>query len=143
LLSFSASYYPQLSSTTISGPIAATYVINLQIGFGDRIERLVVGRPHPISIYDLQVELQQHFNIPVLDQNVSYNGIPLTQFPPDCLLDTIGIVNNSFISLWYKNVNYNYQPISNVEYYSPRQPISYSYYNEGSRSPINNDLSPR
>lgn len=124
--------------------MAATYVINLQIGFGDRVEGLVIGRPHPITIYDLQMELQQRFNIPVLDQNISYNGMPLTQFPPDSSLETIGIVNNSFVSLWYKTVIYtNPQPPPMNEYYSPRQPVSYSYYNEGSRSPVGSDLSPR
>lgn len=87
--------------------MAATYVVNLQVGFGDRVEGLVIGRPHPITVYDLQTELQQRFNIPILDQNVSYNGMPLGQFPPDSSLETLGIVNNSFISLWYKNVNYN------------------------------------
>lgn len=123
--------------------MAATYVLNLQIGFGDRVEGLVVGRPHPITIYDLQMELQQRFNIPVLEQNISYNGMPLTQFPPDSSLDTMGIVNNSFISLWYKTVIYtNPQPLMN-EYYSPRQPVSYSYYSEGSRSPVGSDMSPR
>lgn len=123
--------------------MAATYVLNLQIGFGDRVEGLVVGRPHPITIYDLQMELQQRFNIPVLEQNISYNGMPLTQFPPDSSLETMGIVNNSFISLWYKTVIYtNPQPLMN-EYYSPRQPVSYSYYSEGSRSPVGSDMSPR
>jgi hypothetical protein len=69
----------------------------------------------------------------------------LAQFPPDSLLDTIGIVNNSFISLWYKNVVYTNQQQQQPpnDYYSPRQPISYSYYNEGSRSPLGNDMSPR
>ena len=142
---FSTNYYQQYTTPTISGPIAATYVINLQIGFGERLEGLVVGRPHPITIYDLQVELQQHFNIPVLEQNVSYNGIPLTQFPPDSLLDTIGILNNSFISLWYRNVIYNQQQQQqqSSDYYSSGQPISYSYYSDGSRSPLGSDTSPR
>ena len=123
--------------------MAATYVLNLQIGFGDRVEGLVVGRPHPITIYDLQMELQQRFSIPVLEQNISYNGMPLTQFPPDSSLDTMGIVNNSFISLWYKTVIYTNPQPPMTEYYSPRQPVSYSYYSEGSRSPVGSDLSPR
>ncbi len=134
-------------TTTISGPVAATYVINLQIGFGDRIEGLVIGRPHPITIYDLQVELQHHFNIPVLDQNVLYNGMPLTQFPPDSSLETIGIMNNSFISLWYKNITYHHQQQQQQQqshdYYSPRQPVPYPYYSDGSQSPHGNDMSPR
>jgi len=132
-----------LTSPTISGPVAATYVINLQIGFGDRVEGLVIGRPHPITIYDLQVELQHHFNVPVLEQNVSYNGMPLTQFPPDSSLDTIGIVNNSFVSLWYKNIGYNNPQQQTNDYYSPRQPISYSYYSDGSLSTRGSDTSAR
>jgi hypothetical protein len=132
-----------LTSPTISGPVAATYVINLQIGFGDRVEGLVIGRPHPITIYDLQVELQHHFNVPVLEQNVSYNGMPLTQFPPDSSLDTIGIVNNSFVSLWYKNIGYNNQQQQTNDYYSPRQPIPYSYYSDGSLSTRGSDTSAR
>ena len=117
------------------------HVINLQIGFGDRVEGLVVGRPHPITIYDLQVELQQRFNIPVLEQNVSYNGMALTQFPPDSSLDTIGIINNSFISLWYKNLGYNQQQQQIIDYYSPRQQVPISYYSDGSIS--SRDMSPR
>ncbi len=137
-----------MTSPTISGPITSTYVTNLHIGFGDRVEGLVIGRPHPITIYDLQVELQHRFNIPVLDQNVSYNGMTLTQFPPDSLLDTIGIANNSFISLWYKNTAYNnqqhqqYQQQSN-DYYSPRQPVPYTYYSDGSQSSRESDMSAR
>jgi hypothetical protein len=131
-----------LTSPTISGPVAATYVINLQIGIGDRVEGLVVGRPHPIAIYDLQVELQQRFNIPVLEQNVSYNGMTLTQFPPDASLDTIGIVNNSFISLWYRNMVFSNQQQSN-DYYSARQQVPVSYYGDGSRSPGGSDMSSR
>jgi hypothetical protein len=131
-----------LNTPTLSGPVAATYVINLQSGFGDRVEGLVIGRLHPITIYDLQVELQQRFNIPVLEQNVSYNGMSLTQFPPDSLLDTIGIVNNSFISLWYKNVVY-INPKQSNDYYSPRQSVSYSYHSDGSRLPLGSDISPR
>jgi hypothetical protein len=131
-----------LTSPAISSPAAATnYVINLQIGFGDRVEGLVVGRPHPITIYDLQVELQQRFNIPVLEQNVSYNGMALTQFPPDSSLDTIGIINNSFISLWYKNSGYNQQQQQIIDYYSPRQQVPISYYSDGSIS--SRDMSPR
>jgi hypothetical protein len=134
-----------MPTSTISGPVAATYVINLQIGYGDRVEGLVIGRPHPITIYDLQMELQQRFSIPVLDQNVSYNGMPLIQFPPDSLLETIGIVNNSFISLWYKNVIHinqqQQQPPSN-DYYSSTQSMSYPYY-EVSRSPFSSDISQR
>lgn len=109
-------------------PVAPTFVLNLQIGFGDRLEGLVIGRPHPITIYDLQVELQQRFNIPVLEQNVSHNGMPLTQFPPDASLDTLGILNNSFISLWYRNQATNNQqqqqqqpPPPSNDYYSSRQ----------------------
>jgi hypothetical protein len=134
-----------LTTPTISGPVAATYVINLQIGFGDRVEGLVIGRPHPITIYDLQVELQHHFNIPVLEQSVSYNGMPLTHFPPDSSLDTIGIVNNSFVSLWYKNLasNNNQQQQQTNNYYSPRQPITYSYYSDGSLSTRGSDSSTR
>ncbi len=131
-----------MTSPAISSPAAATnYVINLQIGFGDRVEGLVVGRPHPITIYDLQVELQQRFNIPVLEQNVSYNGMALTQFPPDSSLDTIGIINNSFISLWYKNSGYNQQQQQIIDYYSPRQQVPISYYSDGSIS--SRDMSPR
>ena len=121
--------------------------MNLQIGFGDRLEGLVIGRPHPISIYDLQVELQQRFNIPVLDQNVAHNGMPLTQFPPDTSLDTLGILNNSFISLWYRNPapnsqqqqppppqQYQQQQPSN-DYYTARQQAPPTYYSDGSQSP--------
>ena len=114
--------------------MAATYVVNLQVGFGERIEGLVVGRSHPITVYDLQVELQSRFNIPVLDQNASYNGMSLGQFPPDCLIETLGIANNSFISLWYKqNASFTSQQPT-TDYYSPRTPMPVTYYN---------DLSPR
>jgi hypothetical protein len=67
----------------------------------------------------------------------------LTQFPPDSLLETIGIVNNSFISLWYRNIVYNNQQQQSTDYYSPRQPISYSYYSDGSQSPRGSDTSTR
>ncbi|CAF3820505.1 unnamed protein product [Rotaria sordida] len=135
-------YYQQLTSPNISGPVAATYVINLQIGFGDHVEGLIIGRPHPITVYDLQVELQQRFNIPLLEQNVSYNGMSLAQFPPDISLDAIGIVSNSFVSLWYKNFAPQTQQPSN-EYYSPRQPVPLSYSNDGSRTPRTSDMSSR
>jgi hypothetical protein len=155
---FSANYYQQLTNPNIPAPVAATYVVNLQIGFGDRLDGLVVGRPHPITVYDLQVELQQRFNIPVLEQNVSYNGMPLTQFPPDASLDTLGIVNNSFISLWYRNAaNSNQQQQQQQQqqppsdYYSTKQqqqaPPPATFYADDSQSPRGGvgglDLSPR
>ncbi|CAF3375578.1 unnamed protein product [Rotaria sp. Silwood1] len=136
-----ANYYQQLTSPNISGPVAASYVINLQIGFGDRVEGLVIGRPHPVTVYDLQVELQQRFNIPLLEQNVSYNGMSLTQFPPDISLDAIGIVNNSFVSLWYKNFVPQNQQLSN-DYYSPRQQVQMPYSNDGSQT-ARSDMSSR
>jgi hypothetical protein len=144
-----------LTNTNAQQPAAATFVTNLQVGFGDRHEGLVIGRPHPITVYDLQVELQQRFNIPVADQNVSYNGMPLTQLPPDASLDTLGIVNNSFVSLWYKNSGPNnqqqqQQPPPPNDYYSTRQqppPPLTAFYGDGSQSPRGvggpNDLSPR
>ena len=116
-----------------SVPVATSFVLNLQIGLGDRAEGLVVGRPHPITVYDLQMELQQRFNIPVLEQNVSYNGMPLTQFPPDAPLDSLGIVNNSFISLWYRNPASNNQQAPMPDYYSAR-PQMPGPYNDGSQS---------
>ena len=131
-----------MTSPGIPGPVAANYVINLQIGFGDRVEGLVVGRPHPITAYDLQIELQQRFNIPLLEQNVSYNGMSLTQFPPDISLDAIGIVNNSFISLWYKNVAHQNPQPSN-DYYSPRQQAPGLYSSDGSVTVRSSDNSSR
>ncbi len=150
---FSANYYQQLTNPNAPAPTAATFVLNLQVGYGDRAEGLVIGRPHPITIYDLQVELQQRFNIPILEQSVSYNGMLLTQFPPDATLDTLGIHNNSFVSLWYRNAASNnhqqqQQPPPN-EYYSTRQPPPPppSFYGDGSQSPRGgagpNDMSPR
>jgi len=134
---------------------AGTFVLNLQVGFGDRHEGLVIGRPHPITVYDLHVELQQRFNIPINEQNVSYNGMPLAQIPPDATLDTLGIVNNSFVSLWYKNSGPNNQqqqqplPPAPNDYYPTRQPPPPlpAFYGDGSQSPRGgggpNDLSPR
>ncbi|CAF0789318.1 unnamed protein product, partial [Didymodactylos carnosus] len=86
------------------------------------------------------MELQQRFNIPVLDQNVGYNGISLTQFPPDAPLESVGIVNNSFISLWYKNVNQNSGQLQQQnDMFTPRQ----QYGGDGSQSPRQGQLSPR
>ncbi|UJR35185.1 hypothetical protein I4U23_027952 [Adineta vaga] len=132
-------YYQQpIQTQTISPPAATTFLHNLQIGIGDRVEGLVIGRPYPSTIYDLQIELQQRFNIPIQEQNLSYNGTLLTQYPPDTSLDSIGIVNNSFISLWVRNSSSN----------NPQQQqISGSYYGDGSQSGYNNgnqnDMSPR
>lgn len=130
----STNYYQQLTNPTISAPVAATFVVNLQIGFGDRVEGLIVGRPHPITVYDVQQELQQRFNIPILEQNVSFNGMPLGQFPPDTVIDTLGIINNSFLSLWYKTGTQNnqYQQQS-TDYYSSGQAAPISYYNDGAQ----------
>ncbi len=151
---FSANYYQPLANQNNQAPVASTYVLNLQIGFGDRLEGLVIGRPHPITVYDLQVELQQRFNIPVLDQNVAHNGMPLTQFPPDASLDTLGILNNSFISLWYRNPAPNHQQQQQQQqlqqppndYYSARQQVPPTFYGDGSQSPRvgdQGDISPR
>lgn len=138
----STNYYQNVNSPNISGPVAATYVITLQIGFGERVEGLVIGRPHPITVYDLQVELQQRFNIPLLEQNVSYNGMSLIQFPPDIALDAVGIVNNSFISLWYKsNVPQNSQLYN--AYYSPSQQMQFSYGSNVPPTTRSNDMSAR
>jgi hypothetical protein len=145
-----ANYYQQLTNPNAQAPMAATSVLNLQIGFGDRLEGLVVGRPHPITVYDLQVELQQRFNIPILEQNISHNGMALTQYPPDAPLDSLGIVNNSFISLWYRNSapNNQQQPPASNDYYPPRQQQPPpSLYTDGSQSPRGGggpgDISPR
>jgi hypothetical protein len=131
-----------LTNQTISPPVAATYIINLQIGFGDRVEGLAIGRQHPLTLYDLQVELQQHYNIPILEQKISFNGMPLTHLPPDTSLDIIGIINNSFISLWYRNNLYDYQLQSNG-YFSPRQQGISSYYEDGYQSLRSGDTSSR
>lgn len=122
-----------MTSPNISSPIAATYVTTVQIGFGDRVEGLAIGRPHPITVYDLQFEIQQRFNIPILEQNVSYNGMALTQFPPDVSLDSIGIVNNSFVSLWYKNTMRQTPQPSN-DYYSSQQQMPVSNSGDGSQT---------
>jgi hypothetical protein len=124
----SGNYYQQLTSPNAPGAMAPSFVVNLQVGFGDRMEGLIVGRPHPISVYDLQMELQQRFNIPVLEQNVSYNGMPLTQFPPDASLETLGIVNNSFISLWYRNTQAPPQQAPTNDYYPSRQQAPPAFY---------------
>ena len=127
-----------MPNQNISPPTATTFLTNLQIGIGDRVEGLVIGRPHPTTIYDLQIELQQRFNIPTPEQNLSYNGTLLTQYPPDTPLDTVGIVNNSFISLWPKSLPSNTQ--------QQQQPPA-SYYGDTSQSACNcgthNDMSPR
>ena len=141
---FGRNYY---QPSNVQAPVASTFVLNLQIGFGDRLEGLIVGRPHPITIYDLQIELQQRFSISVMEQNVSYNGIPLTQYPPETTLDTIGIVNNSFISLWYRNSGQQQQQPPQ-EYYQPRQqqqqppPPPSSYYPEEPQSPRGGGMDP-
>ncbi|CAF0879530.1 unnamed protein product [Rotaria sp. Silwood1] len=147
-------YYQQLTNPNTAAPVAPTFVLNLQIGLGDRVEGLAIGRPHPITLYDLQVELQQRFNIPILDQNITYNGMPLTQYPPDAPLDSLGVVNNAFISLWYRGPGSNNQqqqqqqpqPPPN-EYYSTRQQAPSSFYGDGSQSTGGgggqNDTSPR
>ncbi len=136
-----------MTNQNAPAPVAATSVVNLQIGFGDRVEGLVIGRAHPITLYDLQVELQQRFNIPVLEQNVSHNGMSLAQYPPDAGLDSLGIVNNSFISLWYKAQNNQQQQQQQMpnDYYSARQQPPPSFYGDGSQSPRGgqNDLSPQ
>ena len=144
----SANYYQQLTSPNASAPVAPSFLLNLQVGFGDRLEGMIIGRPHPITIYDLQMELQQRFNIPVLEQNVSYNGMPLTQFPPDASVDSLGIVNNSFVSLWYKNAPTQNlppaQPAPMNDFHSNRQapPLPPpSMYGEGSQSSRGNDAS--
>jgi hypothetical protein len=144
-----ANYYQQLTNPNPNGqaPAAASFVTNLQVGFGDRHEGLVIGRPHPITVYDLQVELQQRFNIPVLEQNVAYNGMPLTHFPPDASLDTVGIGNNSFISLWYKNAGPNNLQQQQLQQPLPPPPPPPAQFYDGSQSPRGiggpNDLSPR
>lgn len=123
-------YYQQLTNPAGPGPNASSFILNLQIGFGDRVDGLAIGRPHPISIYDLQTELQQRYNIPILEQNVSYNGMPLTQLPPDASLETVGIGNNSFISLWYRPPPSQFQqqqPMMN-DYNSSRQGPPQSVY---------------
>ncbi|CAF3553054.1 unnamed protein product [Adineta steineri] len=141
----STNHYQQLTNQTISTPAIATYIISLQIGLGDRIQGLAIGRSHPITLYDLQVELQQHFNVPVLQQNLSFNGMPLMHLPPDTSLQTIGITNNAFISLWYRNNIYiDQQQIAdyftprqqqNADYITPRQQeMSSYYYDDGSQS---------
>ena len=126
----SANYYQQsIQNQTITPPNATTFLHNLQIGMGDRVEGIVIGRPYPSTIYDLQIELQQRFNIPIHEQNLSYNGTLLTQYPPDTPLDSIGIVNNSFVSLWVRSSVPNIQP--------PTQ-----YYADGPQTGYN-EMSPR
>lgn len=106
---FSANYYQQLTSPNVPAPGNATFGLNLQVRFGDRLEGVSIVRPHPITIYDLQADLQQRFNIPILEQHVTYNGMSITLYPPDAPLESIGVANNSFISLWYRNAGPNPQ----------------------------------
>ncbi|CAF0946446.1 unnamed protein product [Adineta ricciae] len=138
-------HYQQFNSQTTarsaaSTPAVATYITSLQIGLGDRVQGLAIGRQHPITIYDLQVELQQHFNIPILEQNISFNGMPLLHLPPDTSLETIGIFSNSFISLWPKST-----VTLNQQQFTPRQQASSSsyYYAGGSHPLYGDDMSSR
>ncbi|CAF1953415.1 unnamed protein product [Rotaria magnacalcarata] len=132
-----ANYYQQLTNPNVAAPVAPAFILSLQINFVDRAEGLVVGRPHPITIYDLQFELQQRFNVPILDQNLAYNGMPLAQYPPDAPLDTLGIGNNSLISLWYRGQpsNNQQQQAPPNEYYSARPQVPPTFYGDGSQLP--------
>jgi hypothetical protein len=130
----SVTYYQPVSTSVASVP---SYVLNLQVGFGDRHESVIIGRSHPITVYDLQVELQQRFNVPILEQNVTHNGIPLTQYPPDAALETFSIANNSFLSLWYRNGSTYVQPHVGqqqsllTDYYTSRQYAPVTMYADG------------
>ncbi|CAF1579535.1 unnamed protein product [Adineta ricciae] len=150
---YGTNHYQQFNSqatarSAASTPAVATYITSLQIGLGDRVQGLAIGRQHPITIYDLQVELQQHFNIPILEQNISFNGMPLLHLPPDTSLETIGIFSNSFISLWPKStMTMNQQQFTSQ--FTPRQQASSSsssssyYYAGGSQPLYGDDMSSR
>ncbi|CAF3646864.1 unnamed protein product [Adineta steineri] len=130
-------YYQQFSNQNIPPAVPTVFLLNLQIGLGDRAEGIVIGRPYPSTIYDLQIELQQRFGIPTAEQNLSYNGTLLAQYPPDTPLDSIGIVNHSFVSLWTRSI-----PTNNQQQQPPTP-----YYGDGPQSTYNGgnsqDLSPK
>lgn len=130
----STNYYQQPAGNQMTAPpVVTTFLTNIQIGIGDRVESLVIGRSYPTTIYDLQVELQQRFSIPIHEQNLSYNGTILNQYPPDTPLDAIGVVNNSFVSVWTRSAQANPPP---QQYYSDAGQPGYNYSGQ-------NDMSPR
>ena len=121
---FSTNYYQQLTNQNVPPSAAPSYLLSLYIDLGDRREHTIISRNYPITVYDLQVDLQKRFNVPVSEQDLWFNRTPLTRFPPDTTLDSFGIGNDSCISLGYRNLppqQLPQIPMSN-DYYSPRKP---------------------
>jgi hypothetical protein len=113
----------------MSGSFMSNYAVNIHVALANRVETLAITRPHPINIYDLQSELQQRFNIPIHEQNISFNGMSLGQIPADVAIESVGIVNNSQINISNPSIVYNNQATTS-QYMAPWPTSTTSYYGD-------------
>ena len=61
---------------------------------------MLVHGKKPLVIYDLKLELNRTFKIPVDQQCIVYKGYNLHEYLDDAPLEAFGLENNSQIALW-------------------------------------------
>lgn len=85
------------------------------MAYGSEREYVLVHGKKPLMVYDLKLELNKVFKIPMDQQCIVFKGYNIHEYTDDAPLDAFGLENNSPISVWPKGQN---QP----DYRLPRAP---------------------
>ena len=93
-------------------------VLKLYVTYGSDREYMLVHGRKPLMIYDLKMELNRLFKIPLDKQCIVFKGYYLHEYLDDAPLEAFGLENNSPISVWFKGEN---DPMKQ-EYRLPRPP---------------------
>lgn len=89
-------------------------------------------------IYDLKLELNRVFKVPLDKQAIVFKGYYLHEYLDDAPLEAFGLENNSPISLWFKGEN-----DGGRDFRHPRQPDPSELQQPEKLSPRNLNLTPR
>ena len=80
-------------------------VLKLYVTYGSDREYVLVHGRKPLMIYDLKLELNRQFKIPIDKQCIVFKGYYLHEYLDDAPLEAFGLENNNPISVWFKGDN--------------------------------------
>lgn len=113
-------------------------VLKLYVTYGSDREYVLVHGRKPLMIYDLRLELNRQFKIPLDKQCIVFKGYYLHEYLDDAPLEAFGLENNSPISVWLKGDN---EP--QVDLRLPRQPSPRELQQFTRMPPSNSNTTPR
>lgn len=111
-------------------------VLKLYATYGSDREYILVHGRKPLMIYDLKLEINRIFKIPLEKQSIVFKGYYLHEYLDDAPLEAFGLENNSPISIWYKNDMEMQQQQQQQDIRLPRPPSPRDFQQQ-MRSPRN------